>query len=358
MKNGKTINELAISVANLRNLARDYRAPQNAITMGDDLNLSALNGNIRIKPSELMHNQLAEKLGVPVKYYNRMASEAPALLRSNVNEWLGRSSDKRFIRTLADHESNGSGSLLTGRAFLGNGYKPLDNYDMLDALLPALSGAGLALKSSEVTEKRLYMQMVTEKIEARVNGIRGGVDDRVQLGLVVSNSEVGCGALSIQVLVYRLVCTNGMVVGDDMPGFRKVHVGATLSRGEDAAVFTDATKRLTDAAVWAQAKDAITAAVSQTNLDKIVERLNGIATVKLANPEGAVELVAKKFDLLETERNGVMANLIAGGDVTQWGLTNAVTALANEIGSYDRAIELETIGGKVAAMGSHLFGSN
>ncbi len=356
MKTGKTINELAISVANLRNLARDYRAPQNVLTMDEHLNLATIEGNngrLLMKPTELMNNQLAEKLGVPVKYYNRMMTEAPQLLRANVNEWLGRSTEKRFIRTLVNPDANPVTPGLTGRAFLGNGYKPLDNYDMLEALLPALSGAGLALKSSEVTEKRLYMQMVTTKIEARVNGLKGGVDDRVQLGLVVSNSEVGCG-----VLVYRLVCTNGMIVGEDMPGFRKVHVGSTLARGDDASVFTDETKRLTDAAVWAQAKDAISAAVNQTNLDRIVERLNGIAQVKLANPEAAVELVSKKFDLLETERTGVMRNLIEGGDVTQWVLTNAVTALANEHPSYDRVIDLETIGGKIAAMPAHIFGSN
>ena len=33
---------------------------------------------------------------------------------------------------------------------------------MMEALLPPLSGAGLEVKSSEVTEKKLYMQLVRE----------------------------------------------------------------------------------------------------------------------------------------------------------------------------------------------------
>ena len=67
MKAGKTINELAITVAELRNQARDYRVTQSALTMGSDLNLSAQSGNIRIKPTELIHSQIADKLCLSVK---------------------------------------------------------------------------------------------------------------------------------------------------------------------------------------------------------------------------------------------------------------------------------------------------
>jgi hypothetical protein len=100
------------------------------------------------------------------------------------------------------------------------------------------------------------------------------------------------------------------------------------------------------------------AAISQATLDKITDRLNVIAGVELQNPEKAVELVAEKFDLVEDERAAIMKNLISGGDVSQWGLTNAVTALANDVASYDRAVELETIGGKVAGLSANQFGNN
>lgn len=41
--------------------------------------------------------------------------------------------------------------------------------------------------------------------------------DIVQAGVMISNSEVGLGAVSIQPLVYRLVCTNNsdvLVISD------------------------------------------------------------------------------------------------------------------------------------------------
>lgn len=369
MRTGKTINELATEVTLQRSLSRDFRVEQNVLELGEDHHIRTIPGktavDLDIVPSELFHGQLAEKLGVPVKYYNRMKSEAPELLRSNVNTWLQKDSDKRFLRTFSMPQDlnlslSGEGKplprSLNGRAFLGAGYKPLDNYDLIEALFPPLMNSGLALRSADVTETKLYLQLATEKLTATVHGAKKG--DIVQLGLVVSNSEVGNGALSIQVLVYRLACLNGLILPADidLPGFRKIHVGAGLSRTD--ASFTEVTQRLTDAAIWAQARDLITSAVRQATLDKVADRLNGIAQVKLANPEKAVEEVAKRFDLLENERTGVMANLIAGGDVSQWGLTNAVTALAHTAQSYDRAVELETIGGKVATLNASIFGVN
>ena len=41
-----------------------------------------------------------------------------------------------------------------------------------------------------------------------------GTGDIVQAGVVISNSETGLGAVCIQPLIYRLVCSNGMVVND------------------------------------------------------------------------------------------------------------------------------------------------
>lgn len=370
MKAGKTLQQLATEVTTARALARDYRMPQSVLTMGDDLTLRTeargeLTPALAIEPNGLMHTQLAERVGIPARYYEKMRTEAPGLLARNVNEWLRKDGNaKRFVRTAAAPVVGDAvtltdrGGKLTGRAFLGGTYRPLDNYDMMAAVMPPLLDSGLAVHSSEITEERLYIQLVTDKLTSRVitPHVHQKIDDIVQLGLVVKNSEVGCGALSIQVLVYRLVCTNGLVLPEDMPGFKQVHLGKAFDLDEKG--LTDETRRLRDATIWSAARDYIRAAVSQTTLDKVVERLNGIAAVKLEEPEQAVELVADRFGLVEQERDLVMKNLITGGDVSQWGLTNAVTAAANVAASYDRAVDLETIGGKVAALSPKLFGAN
>ena len=43
-------------------------------------------------------------------------------------------------------------------------------------------------------------------------------------------------------------------------------------------------------------------------------------------------------------------NLIRDADYSQWGLVNAITAAANDHPSYDRAVELQTLGGRVLAL--------
>lgn len=377
MKSGKTINELAQHVTDLRTRARDYRFPQKFLRMNpDDLTLrtdtTQTPTELTIKPSRLMHDQLAERLGIPARYYQKMMTETPRLLSANVNEWLTRGNgEKRLLRTYANTFENipdGAGGRvdiptlkepLTGRAFLGGTYRPLDNFDLIAALVPPMMAAGVKIISSEVTESRLYIQAIAQDIKSRVvvPGTHNKIDDVLNIGLIASNSEVGGGALTIKALVFRQVCSNGLVISEDLPGFKQVHIGRLDSDDLGSLLSTD-TKRLTDAATWSRANDVIKAAISQATLDKITERLSAIAGVTLQNPEKAVELVAEKFDLIEDERAAVMRNLIAGGDVSQWGLTNAVTALANEVASYDRAVELETIGGKVAGLSASQFGNN
>jgi len=362
MKAGKTISELASHVNDLRTRVRDYRLPGSALRMGDDLTLSTVGTttNLRINPNKMMHDQIAERLGIPVRYYQKMMAETPELLSRNVNEWLTRGNgEKRFVRTYHPGTDESTGmATLTGRAFLGSTYRPLDNYDLMAALVPPMLGAGVEVVSSEVTESRLYIQAIARHIKSRVvvPGTHNRIDDVLNIGLIASNSEVGNGSLSIRALVFRQVCSNGLVISEDLPGFKQVHIGR--ADVDDEKYLSDSTRKLRDASLWSRAQDVIKAAISQATLDKITDRLNTIAGVELANPERAVELVAEKFDLIEDERAAVMKNLIAGGDVSQWGLTNAVTALANSVASYDRAVDLETIGGKIAGLPGSTFGAN
>jgi hypothetical protein len=51
--------------------------------------------------------------------------------------------------------------------------------------------------------------------------------------------------------------------------------------------------------------------------------------------------------LSKVEGGGVLRHLIEGGDLSKWGLANAVTALAHDASDYDRSVELERAGAKV-----------
>jgi hypothetical protein len=60
-----------------------------------------------------------------------------------------------------------------------------------------------------------------------------------------------------------------------------------------------------------------------------------------------VEVTATRFGLNETERKSVLDHLIRGGDLSQYGLHNAITRTAEDLDDYDRASDFERFGGQI-----------
>ena len=51
--------------------------------------------------------------------------------------------------------------------------------------------------------------------------------------------------------------------------------------------------------------------------------------------------------MVQGERDSILMNLIRNSDYSKWGMVNAITELANDHPSYDRAVELQAMGGRV-----------
>ncbi len=137
----------------------------------------------------------------------------------------------------------------------------------------------------------------------------------------------------------------------DGSGIRKFHVGRSGGGDLDGAVefFLDETRQLDDRAFWNKVRDIATAAVTPASFQRIVSRYREAAGVKIeGNPIEVVEAVAKRFGLVEAETGGVLWFLVEGGDLSKWGLCNAVTRLSQEVTiSYERATDLERVGGQI-----------
>jgi hypothetical protein len=65
------------------------------------------------------------------------------------------------------------------------------------------------------------------------------------------------------------------------------------------------------------------------------------------DPVKTVEVLASRYDLTDTERSGVLRHLITQGDLSGYGLVNAVTHFSQEVEDYDRATDFEVLGGKL-----------
>lgn len=291
------------------------------------------------EPTQLFHSQISQHTKVPQAYYDRMRVEAPELLVENVNHWLDKQPSKRMVRTIDN----------TARAFLSSKYRALDNYDLMTAIVPFLSNTELQITSCDLTETRLYIKAISPKVEGEIK--KG---DIVQAGVVISNSEVGAGALSVLPLIYHLVCTNGLIM-EDSNRMRKYHTGSRHknSDGEDAwEIYSDETKAASDKAIFLQARDLVQNFLKQEYFDNLLKPIRAAAGVLIENknlPE-VIEKTIKTFTLTEDEGTGIMQYLAAGGALTKWGLAEAVTRLSQDSISYDRATELERIGGRIVEL--------
>ena len=281
------------------------------------------------------HQQIREYTGVPAKYYDRMLTEAPELLASNVNTWLGREySAKRLVRTLDGK----------ARAFLSNRYRPLDNYDLATAVLPTLRDSGAVVRSASITETRLYIKATLPSLSREVRGsVRRG--DIVEAGISISNSEVGKGALSVDPFFLFLVCLNGAVRES---AFRRYHVGKAIDVDAAYEVFTDNTRKLDDAAFFSKVTDVVKASFDIEIFEAEMLKFESATQQRIeGDPAKAIDAVIERLALPPATRPGVLRNLIEGGDLSRFGVMNAVTALANDETDYEVSTLLERAGGKV-----------
>lgn len=348
MKTGKTLVELATEIDRQRNSKRDYVAAVPALRMDNDAHLCfpAPGGDTQVLGMrDLAHRQVGEYARIPVPYYDRMVTEAPDLLAKNVNHWFaaqGAAQDRRMVRTLDGHV----------RAFLSDGYRPLDNADLAEAVFPALAELNLEILSTEITERRLYIKAVDPRIVRQVDN-RRVIDgqlvtyDDVSPAITISNSEVGSGACAVDVSMYTHGCKNMMIFRES--SLRKYHLGRKHELTEGLTVLlSEKTRALTDAALWAQVGDVVRGAFDQTRFARQVELVQDLTAQRIeGDVPKVVEVFARKVGMGEEEKSSVLKHLIAGGALTRYGLLNAVTRTAEDLTSYDRATEFERIGGQV-----------
>ena len=342
MKQGKTLSELGKELQRQRLNRQDFLADTRSLEMQSDSLSSTLRLSVDDQPltfsvGEIAHQQIASRLNIPFRYYQKMQAAAPQLLDQNVNTGFAQNPERRMVRVL-------DGNV---RAFLSDRYRRLDNLELCAAVLPVISEMkGANIESCEVTPSHLYIKVVNRRVKSEVR-----VGDVVQAGFVVSNSEVGLGSLRVEPLVFRLVCKNGLICKDLAQ--KKYHVGRQVNLSDEAAyeVYSDETLAQDDKTFFMKVQDIVRAAVDEAKFLLTVDKMREATQVPLEhNPVKSVELLADKFLLTENERGDILRQLFFGGDNTRYGLVNAVTSDSKIAKSYERATDLERIGGEILAL--------
>jgi len=344
MLKGKTLTELAMELDRQNNAKKDYLLDTRNLIMDADFDGAMLtmhdevnNTNTLLGINEIAHQQISIELGIPRAYYDRMRKENPDLLTENVNTWFMQDPKVRMVRTLDG----------TARAFLSDRYRRIDNYDIAQEVIPILRDLNVKFESNEVTDSRMYIKVVNERLTREVKP-----GDYVQSGVIITNSEVGLGRVTIQPLLYRLVCTNGMVVNDIKGSTSRRHVGKRLTANDGYVLYANDTLLADDRALLLKIRDTIKAALDEVHFTNLIEQMRTATEVKIETnhiPE-MVQLAAPEFGFTKKEGEGILDHLIRGGDLSMYGFANAVTRYAQDVESYDRSTELEEIGYNILTM--------
>ena len=169
--------------------------------------------------------------------------------------------------------------------------------------------------------------------------------------MVISNSEVGLGALKVEPLIYRLICTNGMIAQDYSK--KRYHVGRNAEEGEAYELFRSETLKADDRAFFLKVQDTVRAAVDVAKFSMIVDRMREATEQRIeGNPVKAVEVASNHLGFNKEESSGILQHLIQGGDLSAYGLLNAITRTSQDVDDYDRSTELERDGSKVLSLPS------
>ena len=350
MQNEYTIEELAQRVRVDAERKRDFIAPTTQATVfngGANIMLSDGSTNYDGIFSDNARRQLGTHLGIPSQYIEKLQARGmDELVDTNFNQLLHSPVEKATDRLFRTYDNGPASNVF--RSAHSRSFLTFDYVDLMDGVAPVLHQIAdkqeLKYISTGLTDNKLYMKIAFPNMQLEVRSKQ--VNDIVECGVIISNSETGHGSIIVSPFIHRLVCLNGMTVNDS--GTRRRHVGSANARGElDYQSDTIISMKRT---LTKQLRDHVLDCVDHDKFRATVAKFNASAQDELdssVEPEDAIESVGKKFSLSDSEVKQAKRSLLEDGDYSRWGFANAITNIAHKSEDYDRATELQELGGNI-----------
>ena len=353
----KSIDEALQTLQQIERDSRDFIAPANKLAMmissqteGEYTPELHIGKGEHMPLNQWAHNQLASKLDIPQKYYDRMRTEEPYLLKENVNTWLGKNTTgKLLVRTTAGKV----------RAVLSDRYKPIPNTGTAFAVLATLNqikqmqDVSFTVRECAVSDTMMYLKvtadtqhlMKPEYVHPTNPAFNG---DPMYPGIVIRNSEVGASKFRVDVFTWRLVCSNGAIMTS---GISKVHLGRKIG-GEGEINFSERTEKLDAMTVLSGMNDVIKQVFDPVKMQDMLDRVRAGQQIAIDEPVKVVENVCGNWKLSDNMKDEILAQFT---EKTVYGLGNALTTVAKVQENVEDQIRLEEIGGEILVLDEEAF---
>lgn len=267
--------------------------------------------------TQFAFSQLCARLGVPANYVKKCFNTGKKeLALQNFRAWADEAESNLLVRA-----NDG-----VVRAVLSDSYSPFDSYQVLRALKYTVDFKRWQPTQTYLSEDRLVMRFV----DFTPLPINDG--SPLYLGFTVSSSDVGRGSLNVKMMLYRSVCTNGLLISD-MGGllYKQNHIGAKMTESK----LQDFNRIFLDI---------------DSNAKAVIDNINLCRSRQLKDYEMTmlVEKAKREMKLSEKSVEKLQLLLNTTYEPTQWGLINSVTELAQDF-TLETRLEMEEWAGSYFA---------
>lgn len=201
------------------------------------------------------------------------------------------------------------------RAFLSAEYVAYNNSEIAQTAESLLRNEALSVRSFVLEETHMFLKIISEDIVDRGAGLKAGI--------MIGNSEVGMGSISVEPFVFRKPCTNDLIVSQEK-SFRHAHIHLTEY---------EMTRRMAEA-VGEGFK------VSSELLDAFLKTREE----PIRDPVETIRKIAEARQLSQKLTDEVVSSYLVEPEQNRFSVINAFTNSAQKLGPLQR-IEMERFAG-------------
>tara|TARA_Y100000590_G_scaffold419755_1_gene521771 strand:- start:3101 stop:4201 length:1101 start_codon:yes stop_codon:yes gene_type:complete len=271
--------------------------------------------------------QLCRKLKSPAKYMMQLPGN---ISKQALDYFKGALQDTDLSLKVKWRESGNhpDGGFHYVRGIVSPSTPLIANSSLISAMTEAVDTHGMRVWKAHFRDHDFHAKLIWGD---DVNIGTEANPDNVNIGIHIGNSEVGARHTEIQMMIFRLVCTNGMInMVDGLPLYRRTAFNITRDQ------------------VLAEINNALHTV--ENRKDTLFGQFQDARNLILPKPFLILSRVAKKYSLSKAEVVAITEEFNQGQIVGEYGsskidLLNAITRVAQNYEQETR-VKLETVAGK------------